>query len=118
MAIKVIDVPGIGPKTAEYLAGEGLTTAEDLVQAGVDELMKAPGFHQNRANTVLDAARGLIVEAEVETAPAGEKAKKEKAGKTKKNKKQKKEKKQKKIKKDKDSKKKKEKKEKKKKKKG
>ncbi len=57
---KVIDVPGVGPKTAEYLISEGLETAEDLVNAGIGQLIQAPGFHLNRANTVLEAARALI----------------------------------------------------------
>jgi len=57
---KVIDVPGIGPKTAEYLISEGLETAEDLVNAGIGQLIQAPGFHLNRANKVLEAARVLI----------------------------------------------------------
>jgi endonuclease III len=57
---KVIDVAGIGPKTAEYLISEGIETANDLVNAGIGQLMQAPGFHLNRANTVLNAARVLI----------------------------------------------------------
>lgn len=88
MAIKVIDVPGIGPKTAEYLVSEGLETAEDLVNAGIGQLMQAPGFHLNRANSVLDAARALIASGDegVEAAkkPVRKKeAKKEKADKPK-----------------------------------
>jgi predicted flap endonuclease-1-like 5' DNA nuclease len=33
MAIRLIAVLGIGPKTAEYLEAEGLATVEDLLQA-------------------------------------------------------------------------------------
>jgi endonuclease III len=119
MATRLIEVPGIGPKTAEYLEGEGLASAEDLVQAGMDELIKAPGFHLNRATSVLDAARALIGETGAETPASDRKVEKvltPETGKAKEKKKQKKEKKGKKDK-DKNAKKKKDKKSKKKKKK-
>jgi len=97
MAIRLIEVPGIGPKTVEYLEAEGLATAEDLVQAGVEELMKAPGFHLNRATSVLDAARALIGETGAEASASGKKSGKTAIPETgKKKKKQKKEKKEKK----------------------
>jgi hypothetical protein len=93
VAIKVIDVPGIGPKTAEYLISEGLETAEDLLNAGIGQLIQAPGFHLNRANTVLEAARALIASGGVtvsakKTAPKSVKkaAKKKEAKKAKKEK--------------------------------
>jgi hypothetical protein len=104
MAIRLIEVPGIGPKTVEYLEAEGLATAEDLVQAGVEELMKAPGFHLNRATSVLDAARALISDTGAETSASGRKVGKVLIAETGKEKKTKKQKKKKKEKKDKDKK--------------
>jgi 3-methyladenine DNA glycosylase/8-oxoguanine DNA glycosylase len=104
MAIRLIEVPGIGPKTAKYLEAEGFSTAEDLVQAGVEELMKAPGFHQNRATSVLEAARALISDTGAETSASGREVGKVLIAETGKEKKTKKQKKKKKEKKDKDKK--------------
>ena len=58
MTTKLIEVPGIGPKTAEYLQAQGLATVEDLLQAGIEELMKAPGFHLSRALKPLELWQG------------------------------------------------------------
>jgi hypothetical protein len=76
VAIKVIDVPGIGPKTAEYLIAEGLETAEDLVNAGIGQLMQAPGFHLNRATSVLEGARALIADTDAEASASGKNVRK------------------------------------------
>lgn len=64
MTIAVRDVPGLGPKTAEYLVGQGITSAEELLQAGLAVLIAAPGFGDGRARKVLDAAASLVVDAE------------------------------------------------------
>jgi hypothetical protein len=85
MAIPVIKVPGIGPKTAEFLEANGITTAETLLDAGLDKLCEAPGFHANRAQAALDAAGELTG-----TKTSAEKPKKKKAKKPKDKKKDKK----------------------------
>jgi hypothetical protein len=64
MTISVNQVPGLGPKTAEYLAQQGITTAETLLDAGLTVLIAAPGFGDGRARKVLDAAASLVVDAE------------------------------------------------------
>ena len=64
MTIAVRDVPGLGPKTAEYLVGQGITSAEELLEAGLAVLIAAPGFGDGRARKVLDAAASLVVDAE------------------------------------------------------
>ena len=67
MTIVVIDVTGVGPKTAEYLAQHGITTVEALLQAGLGILIAAPGFSDGRARKVMDAAATLIVDGEAVT---------------------------------------------------
>lgn len=69
MSIAVVNVPGIGPKTAEYLEKQGITTAEALLQAGVGILALSPGFGDARARKVMDAAVALVVDAEADESP-------------------------------------------------
>jgi hypothetical protein len=69
MSIAVVNVPGIGPKTAEYLEKQGITTAEALLEAGVEVLALSPGFGDARARKVMDAAAALVVGAEAGESP-------------------------------------------------
>ena len=69
MTVSVISVPGLGPKTAEYLEKQGITTAEALLEAGLDALVAAPGFGDSRARKVMDTAATMVVDAEERIKP-------------------------------------------------
>lgn len=91
MTIAIVDVSGIGPKTAEYLAKQGITTAEALLEAGLAVLAVSPGFGDARARKSMDSAAALVVGAEEAESPVkgggkadnikGMKSKKDKKGK-------------------------------------
>ena len=53
MTVPVIEIPGIGPKAAEFLRNNGIFTAEDLLKDGINCLQRVPGFGKNRAEQVL-----------------------------------------------------------------
>jgi Holliday junction resolvasome RuvABC DNA-binding subunit len=53
MTVPVIEIPGIGPKAAEFLRNNGIFTAEDLIKDGINCLQQVPGFGKNRAEQVL-----------------------------------------------------------------
>jgi len=53
MTIPVIEIQGIGPKTAEFLRNNGIITAKDLLKNGARYLQQAPGFGEKRAEQVL-----------------------------------------------------------------
>jgi hypothetical protein len=74
MKVSVIQVAGIGPKTAVFLKEHGIDSVEALLASGVGVLAQAPGFGETRARQVLDAASALLL-AEVATA-TGETGKK------------------------------------------
>ncbi len=59
MTTPLRNVPGIGPKTAEFLQQEGIDSAESLAAMDAEKLMRAPGFHLNRAQAVIRAAAKL-----------------------------------------------------------
>jgi len=77
MAVNLLDVPGIGVKTADYLVKQGIGSAEALLAAGLEALIAAPGFGEARARRVLDAAAGLVVEQEEAALPKRGKEKKD-----------------------------------------
>jgi Holliday junction resolvasome RuvABC DNA-binding subunit len=54
MTIPVIEIQGIGPKTAEFLRNNGIITVKDLLKNGTRYLQQAPGFGQKRAEQVLE----------------------------------------------------------------
>ena len=53
MTVPVIEIRGIGPKTAEFLKNHGIITAKDLLKDGTSCLQQAPGFGKNKADQVL-----------------------------------------------------------------
>lgn len=54
MSVPVIKISGIGPKTAEYLKASGIHTVLDLIKAGPQSLISAPGFSPGRAAMVFN----------------------------------------------------------------
>ncbi len=57
----LINVPGIGPKTARKLAERGLTTLEVLASAKAEELAEAiPGLSVAKASNVIAEAKSLL----------------------------------------------------------
>ncbi len=75
----VIHIAGIGAKTEAYLKEQGIDSIEALLAAGVAVLANAPGFGENRARQVMEAASAQLL-AEVQTEPktAGKKENKKK----------------------------------------
>ena len=49
MTIAVTQINGIGPKTAEFLKKNRITTVEALVKSGTKVLSQATGFNEERA---------------------------------------------------------------------
>jgi len=49
---KVTDIPGIGPHTAQVLAGNGIETVEALAALSPQELAALPGFGTARAAAI------------------------------------------------------------------
>jgi hypothetical protein len=60
MTVPVIEIPGIGPKAAEFLRNNGIFTAEDLLKDGINCLQQVPGFSKNRAEQVLEVITGSL----------------------------------------------------------
>jgi hypothetical protein len=92
---KVTDIPGIGPHTAQILAGNGIETVEALAALSPQELAALPGFGAARAAAIGQAILRLqqpspkITEPTTKSKKKGKKAKKKKkkGGKKKKDKK-------------------------------
>lgn len=61
------DVPGIGPKTEEFLFKNGITSVEQLVSQGEETLLSAPGMNAGRVATIIEGANNLIGESTVES---------------------------------------------------
>ena len=61
MTISVIEIRGIGPKTAEFLKNHGILTTEDLLKDGTNCLEQAPGFNKDRAEQVLKVIDSSLV---------------------------------------------------------
>ena len=61
MTVPVIEIQGIGPKTAEYLKNHGILTAEDLLKDSTNCLEQAPGIGKDRAEQVLKIIATTLV---------------------------------------------------------
>lgn len=59
-AIPVIEIPGVGAKTAQVLAEHGYATAEELAQAGVEALQALPGIGRKMAEKIVAGAQELL----------------------------------------------------------
>lgn len=60
MTTPVVNVIGIGLKTAAYLKTKRITTAEKLITYGAENLAKAPGIGLARAEAAIANAKQLI----------------------------------------------------------
>ena len=59
MSTPVTELPGIGPKTAEQLAEQGIDTIQALLDAGVERLAQIPGISQAKAEAFIQSASEL-----------------------------------------------------------
>lgn len=82
MPLSLESVPGLGPKTVEYLRKQNITTLKVFVKSGIDHLKQAPGFGVARAESVIAGAAEML---ENDKKLAKKSAKKDKAKKEKKN---------------------------------
>lgn len=64
MSKSVLDVSGIGPSTAAFLAENGVKTADDLAALSVEQLAAIRGFSEIRAGQVITAAKALVMATE------------------------------------------------------
>ena len=53
----LLNIPGIGPKTAKVLVESGFTDLAGLLAAEVEDLTKLPGIKEKTAKKILDAAK-------------------------------------------------------------
>jgi len=74
LRIEIAQVPRIGPKLAERLAGAGIHTLNRLVDTPLQDLMQVPGIDERTAIKLLELANIAIEEAEarLETDEASE----------------------------------------------
>lgn len=59
-ATLVIEIPGVGAKTAQVLAEHGYASAEEVVQAGVEALQALPGIGRKMAEKIVAGAQELL----------------------------------------------------------
>lgn len=84
---RVTDIPGIGPHTAQVLAGNGIETVEALAALSPQELAALPGFGTARAAAIGQAILRLrqplpeVSESTSKSKKKDKKAKKKKGGK-------------------------------------
>jgi len=79
----IIDIPGIGPATADALAEHRIRGVASLARASVEKIATIPGFSEARAAKVIAAAAELLAESGVTrsaTGKAGKPGKQAKAG--------------------------------------
>ena len=77
MTVPVIEIRGVGQKTAEFLKNHGIITDKDLLKDGIGSLQQAPGFGTNRAKQVLKGiASSLAVDSKKSSARTDKKNKK------------------------------------------
>lgn len=60
MSTSLLDVRGIGQATAKILAGQGITSAEDLAAAEIARIVSIQGFNELRAAQVIRDAKALF----------------------------------------------------------
>ena len=69
MTVPVIEIRGVGQKTAEFHKNHGIITDKDLLKDGIGSLQQAPGFGTNRAKQVLKGiASSLAVDSKKSSA--------------------------------------------------
>ena len=79
------DLKGVGPALANALSKHGISTAEQIASASVEEITAVPGIGPARARMLISAATALHP-AERPPRPKAEKVLQKKSGKTKKKK--------------------------------
>jgi len=55
----VLEIPGVGEKTAERLVAAGVATLGDLLEKTVEELAEIPGLGEKSADKILEAAHAF-----------------------------------------------------------
>src|SRR5512132_1208496 len=70
--LPVVEIPGIGEKTAEKLAEAGVGSLADLLEKSAEELSEIPGIGEKTAEKILEAARAAEQAPEAEEEEAAE----------------------------------------------
>ncbi|MEJ2430500.1 MAG: transcription termination factor NusA [Deltaproteobacteria bacterium] len=66
----LLALPGVGDATADTLYEAGFSSAEELADGSVEELVTIPGISQQKASKFIDAAKEYLTEQEVAQAEA------------------------------------------------
>ncbi|MCL6621359.1 MAG: transcription termination factor NusA [Syntrophobacterales bacterium] len=66
--LSLLRIPGVGEITASVLHDAGYTSAKEVAESTVEDLMAATGLHEKKAASLIEAARELMGEKAAETA--------------------------------------------------
>ncbi len=72
--LSLLRIPGVGEMTASVLHEAGYTSAKEVAESSVEDLMAATGLHEKKAASLIEAARELMGQNAAEAAdnPAAE----------------------------------------------
>ncbi len=72
--LSLLRIPGVGEITASLLHEAGYTSAKEVAESNLEDLMQATGLHDKKAASLIEAAKELLgqkAEESAETAAAG-----------------------------------------------
>lgn len=66
--LSLLRIPGVGEMTASVLHEAGYTSAKEVAESTVEDLMQATGLHEKKAASLIEAARELVGQKTAEAA--------------------------------------------------
>jgi N utilization substance protein A len=66
--LSLLRIPGVGEITASVLHEAGYTSAKEVAESTVEDLMNATGLHEKKAASLIEAARELMGQKAAEAA--------------------------------------------------
>lgn len=66
--LSLLRIPGVGEMTASVLHEAGYTSAKEVAESTVEDLMQATGLHEKKAASLIEAARELVGQKAAEAA--------------------------------------------------
>lgn len=64
--LSLLKIPGVGEITANALYEAGFTSAKELAEAELNDLLQVPGINEKKAANILAAARAFVSQSEAE----------------------------------------------------